>query len=702
MKKIIFGIILTAVLSGSLLSDGFVIVPPTPRLPEPIQVEVKYHRVDIEISHQLSKVHIDQVFVNPNNVEVEGRYIFPIPEEASISDFVLYVDGEKLHGEVMNADEALRIYEDIVSRMIDPAILRYAGQDMFEARIYPFPARGERRVEMDYEQLVRKDGDLYRFIYPLSTERFSSAPLEDASVVVRLKSEEPIKNIHSPSHDIEVEYISSREVEVSWEAREVKPDIDFVLYYSLAEEEVGMNCLSYKPHRDEPGYFMLLASVGSDEVRTMPKDIIFVVDRSGSMRGERMDRVKEALTYCVNHLGEEDRFNIIAFSSGTDVLFTDLRGSSKYNIEEARDFIDGIEARGGTNISRSLEEAFSNDFTEGRPAFIVFMTDGYPTVGELDLGKIVEMVEDFDRARVFLFGIGTDDINAVLMDAMAEGGRGLTEYVDDGDSLRLAISSFYGKISNPVMTDIEISYGSAGVYDVVPHIYPDLFEGQQLIVTGRYRNAGRVRIEMQGNTGREKDEYSLSVNLPSYDDELDFIGRYWAMRQIGTLLKEIRLNGENEELVNEIIELGMEFGVVTPYTSYLVIEDEKDIAGLPAPMREMGMRGAGEHLIADITSSEAYGGTSVRLSGAIDEMKAGRVYQTEVNSVINYLNGKTFINEGPTWKQTDYDGQRTENIEYGSEKFFDLLRKDPGIGDFMALGDVIFEYQGTWYKIYRN
>lgn len=702
MKRIIILIIL--IYSVVLFGDGFVVIPPTPFLPNPEQVAVKYHKVDIKIGNQIAEVHIDQVFRNPNNIEVEGRYIFPIPEEASISDFVLYIDGEKVHGEIQGAEEALRIYQNIVSQMIDPAILRYVGQDMFEARIYPFPAKGERRVEIDYEQLVTKDGNLYRFIYPLSTEQFSSEDLESAVISILLTSDKPIKNVYSPSHEIEVIYKNSKEVEISWEERDIKPDKDFVIYYSLAEEEVDISLLTYKPHRSEDGYFMLLASVGSDNLVTIPKDVVFVIDRSGSMRGERIENVKKSLTYCINNLGKEDRFNIISFSSGTENLFTGLNRVNRENIEEALDFVDNINARGGTNISKSLEEAYRSNFSKSRPSFIIFMTDGYPTVGVIDPGLIVNQVADYNESRLFVFGFGSEDINAILLDAMAESGRGLVEYIKSGDSIELSVGNFFDKVSHPVLTNLNINFGNTRVYDIVPQIYPDIFEGQQLVITGRYRNSGRSLIYLTGNREEEKAEYSISVSFPKHDNDLDFIGRYWAMRQVGTLLKEIRLHGENQELVDEVKELGLEFGIITPYTSYLVVEDisTKPMFSYDSrTLRGASGMGGSVNFAPDITEAEASGEYSIDISTTVNRMSEGNIREIEVNPIINYINGKAFNKKRGIWQESTYEDQSFIEIEYGSSEFFDLLMDDSDIGNFMSLGSVIFEYKGKWYKIIK-
>ncbi|MBD3236297.1 MAG: hypothetical protein GF330_06325, partial [Candidatus Eisenbacteria bacterium] len=228
-STILLGALCVLLLCGGAAADGFVIVRPTPGLPDPTQLAVRYHHVDIDVRDQVARVHIDQVFRNLNGLEVEGEYLFPIPDGAAVSDFVLYVDGEPIHAEAMDASEALRIYEDLVRESRDPALLEYAGREMFRARIHPFPPHGERRVKLDYDHLIEREGGLYRFVYPLSTEKFSSRPLESAYVRIEIEADHPIRNAYCPSHAVEIEYLDEDRLRVTWEARDTKPDRDLVL-----------------------------------------------------------------------------------------------------------------------------------------------------------------------------------------------------------------------------------------------------------------------------------------------------------------------------------------------------------------------------------------------------------------------------------------------------------------------------------------
>ena len=353
--QVVFGILIVlALLIGSAapaLADGIIIPEPLPPVPivEVPYLTIKYHRVTVTIEDQVATTHVDQVFVNEGRHEVEGTYIFPLPEEAAISEFAMWVDGEKLEGQVLERDEARRIYEDIVRRRRDPALLEYVGRNAFQASIYPIPPGGERRIELEYSQVLDMDNGLVEYVYPLNTEKFSPRPLEEVTVNVTIRSNEPLKAIYSPSHDVDIVRRGDHNAVVGYEEYDVKPDRDFVLYYTVSPEDVGLNLLSYKPDGRGDGFFLLLAApkVEIDTQQVIAKDVILVLDVSGSMRGEKIEQAKEALNFVLDNLHEEDRFNVIAFSTGTrhyarDLVPADERG-------EARDF---VRAPGGQWLDR--------------------------------------------------------------------------------------------------------------------------------------------------------------------------------------------------------------------------------------------------------------------------------------------------------------------------------------------------------------
>ncbi len=730
---------------GPARADGFVVVAPRPDLPDPIQLAVRYHHVDIDVRDQVASVHIDQVFRNLNDREVEGEYIFPIPEGAAVSDFVLWVAGQPVHAEALDAQRARRIYEEIVRRQKDPALLEYAGRELYRARIYPFPPHGERRVELEYDQLITREGGLYKLVYPLSTEKFSSRPLESATIMIDLEADRPIRNAYCPSHDVEIERVGRRRLRVSWEASGTTPDRDLVFFYSLAEEEFDMRLLPYRPDSGEDGYFMLLASLGADDrVPVQAKDIVFVLDRSGSMAGEKMTQAREALIYCLEQLKSEDRFNVISFGSGVDAFADDLVPAGRGEIKRAVKFVRAVHASGGTNISEALESALAASFSGGRPGFVIFLSDGLATRGERDPLRILEQVADrtrgsgarrgwapwqdrggkrgAPRVRIFPFGVGYD-VDAPFLDQLADEHGGSPTYVRPTEDLANVVRAFYDQVADPVMTGIEIEFKGARLVDLQPRGLPDLFRGRQLVLFGRYAGDGRVTVTLTGQVGGRTESYDLETHLPRRENESDFIARLWATRRVGALLREIRLYGEEPELVAEVRELGLTFGLGTPYTSFLVDESDRphpqidtyaadrghrhpasDPASAHAPVHAPVHAHAPAHAPAPAQLA-ATGQASFEFSREIEALRAAKSDPGRVSERARRVGARTFHKSGERWIETGCpdpvrDGIRdVHRVLFGSQEYFALLAEHPELARIFALGErVLFQIAGAWYE----
>jgi Ca-activated chloride channel family protein len=321
---------------GIIVPDPPICDPgPCPPLPLPMeQLVVRYHHVTVKIVDQVAVTHVDQVFYNPNDWQIEGTYIFPIPADAAVSGFTLWVDGEPVEGKVLSAEEARQTYEQIVSSMRDPALLEYAGRGAVQARIFPILPQGERRVELEYSQALAAENGLVRYVYPLSTEKFSALPVESVTISVDVQASVPIRAVYSPSHEVGISRESDTHVAAGYEAYNVLPNTDFALYYSLGETE-AFHVLSYRDPSDpaDPdGFFLvLLAPRINTTNQIIPKDVILVLDRSGSMDGEKFMQAQEALRYILQHLNPEDRFNIITFSTGIEMCASGLRPASEAN-----------------------------------------------------------------------------------------------------------------------------------------------------------------------------------------------------------------------------------------------------------------------------------------------------------------------------------------------------------------------------------
>lgn len=687
--------------------------PCPPQPPPPARLSIKYHRVTVTIENQLAVTRIDQVFVNEENYQVEGIYMFPLPADATISQFAMWVDGQKMDGQAMGRDEARRIYEDIVRSQRDPALLEYVDRGAFRASIFPIPPKGERRIEIEYSQVLAAEQGLVHYIYPLDTERFSAKPLEQVSIDVQIKSHEAIKAIYSPSHNVAVSRRGDYEARVGYEESNVRPDRDFDLYYSVSQDAIGLDLITYNDDKED-GFFVLLVApqVTVDQNQIVSKDVIAVIDTSGSMDGAKIRQAQDALRFILDHLNPEDRFNIVRFSTDVQTYATGLRPATER--EQAKRFVDGLRAAGNTDINRALLEAL-NSADKERPTILIFLTDGVPTTGEMRADKIIANVKASMRSnvRLFAFGLG-DDVNTYLLDTLSQENRGVAAYVRPGQKIDEQVSAFYAKVSTPVLADLQIDWGDLGTYDTYPTPLPDLFAGSQLVVVGRYRphfEVGRPMIDtitLRGTVNQELQTFTYPLpNTFSPEARTDFIPRLWATRKIGYLLTQIRLYGESKELVQQIVDLAVRYGIVTPYTSFLVNETrllteadrekvaEQQRSALPLLMPGMGGAGGGGVGAPAVDASQ-------NQQKLYDAQQAPSATGGQAAQQIRVVGAKTFIQQAGVWIDTTFDPSKMRPVEvdFGSDDYFGLVAARPEWGQYLAVGQqVIVVLDNRAYKI---
>jgi Ca-activated chloride channel family protein len=752
--NIILAVILVFGFSVSLYSDGFIVVqhqgriirPPHPRpvpppLPHLFPLEVKYHRVNVKIDGQVAVTHIDQVFYNPTGWRLEGYYLFPIPTNAVIKKFSMYVNGKELEAELVDAKKARKIYEDIVRRQRDPALLEYMGRGVFKARIFPIEPHSEKRVKMSYTEVLNKDNQTIEYIYPLNTEKFSAKPLNDVSVNVEIESPENIKTIYCPTHQAEIVRKGDKRAIVGFEEKNTKPDIDFKLYYSTDNKQLGFSLLSYKKE-NEDGYFFLSLSPGytSKEDEISEKDITFVLDVSGSMAGEKLKQAKKALRFCVENLNKGDRFEILRFSTEAEALFNGLVAASEKNREKAREFIDDLKAIGGTNIDEALTLALKMENRNGRPYMIIFMTDGKPTIGETDEDTLLKKIKsaNISSTRIFTFGIG-NDINTHLLDKITEFTRAYRTYIAEKEDIEIKVSNFYSNVQSPILTDIQLDFGRGiRVSKVYPRDLPDLFKGSSLSILGRYQGNGDATIVLTGKVKDKKRTFDFKakdgfVSGDSSDSQKnDFIPPLWAARRVGYLLDQVRLHGKDKELVDEITQLARTYGIITPYTSYLIVEDEREntrrniIREQDQTLAQVAGRAPGIHKknMEEYSGMKAKSGSdSVRASTEVQELNVAENYaQTvqgksrltyrdregriqNVTAQVKNIQGRAVYNIENNWVDSQIQQQKTQKskrIQFASSEYFDLIDKEPLSAQFLALGkNVRFVLNDTLYEIYE-
>ncbi|MEZ6073296.1 MAG: VIT domain-containing protein [Pirellulales bacterium] len=567
-----------------------------PSTAAPAHLAVRDQRLDVAatIKDQVAQVQVAQEFHNTGSTALEVSFMFPLPYDGAIDRLTLMVDGKELPGKLLSADEARSRYEAIVRKNRDPALLEWVGHGMFQTNVFPVPAGAKRKVTLRYTQLCRADRGVTDFLFPLSTARYTAGPVGSVDVRVTLQSNVDVKNVYSPSHDVKIERDDPRHVTVTYHAERTVPTTDFRLLYDVGDDTLATRLLSYRPERsgsdgddnDGDGYFLLLANppiAERDDGQPLPKTVVFVVDRSGSMSGKKIEQAREALTFVLDNLREGDLFNIVAYDTEVTQFKSELQ---KYNDEtraEAVGFVRGINAGGSTNIDGALKLAMGQLTDSSRPNYLIFLTDGLPTAGETNESKIVAGATAANqvRARIFSFGVGYD-VNSRLLDRLTSTNRGQSEYVQPDDNIEDRVARLYNRISSPVLSDVAVTFemNGRGPADgpLTDRVYPkhdfDLFAGEQLVVVGRYRQSGDVAITVTGSNRGETETHHYEATLAAAggDQSYAFIERLWAARRIGEIIDEIDLNGENQELVDEMVRLSTRHGILTPYTSFLADE----------------------------------------------------------------------------------------------------------------------------------
>ncbi len=684
---------------------------PTPRPIPPSSYKIKELSVQVKLTDQVARTQVSQSFVNTGSVPMEVCFVFPLPYDGAIDQLTLLVDGKEHPAKLLAAGEARRLYEEIVRKNRDPALLEWIGTGMFKTSVFPVPAGAERKVTLRYSQLCRKDQGLTDFLFPLSTAKYTSHAVERLDIQVAIESASEIKNVYSPTHAVEIKRPDNKHATASFTVTNQVPNSDFRLLYDVGPLAVGASVLSYRRDASDDGYFLLLASpqIKAADGARPSKTVILVVDRSGSMSGEKINQAKGALRFVLNNLHAGDLFNIIAYDSQVESFRPELQKFDDQSRASALGFVDGLFAGGSTNIDAALRTALAQLTDSSRPNFVIFLTDGLPTAGETNEGRIVAAAKANNavRARIFAFGLGYD-VNSRLLDQLVRANFGQSEYVRPNEDIEARVSSLYARIGSPVMTDVAIQFEfdrvAADQGPPVSRVYPaeahDLFAGEQLVVVGRYKKSGPAKVTLQGKVAQEDQKFDFPVHFveKSHDETNSFIEKLWAIRRVGQIIDELDLKGRNEELVKELVELSTQHGILTPYTSFLADEttDRHDLRGNAAAARRalgalnetsgesgVAQRAAKGYLQRASNPMDAFPGPSgvagVQSHNFYYDAKKDK--QVAVDTVQN-VGRKTFYRRGDRWidgslsKEQEKQVIKIERFSADYFKLVDLHGKD--------------------------
>lgn len=747
-------------------SPGGIPVPaPFERRPLPVPVllggvVVKEVLIEAQVRDGVAETTVVHRFENRSDRPQEGDFVFPIPPGATVSSFAMYDGENKIEAKLLDGDTATKTYEDIVRRMRDPALLTYQGRSALRARVFPIPPRGERKLTLKLVTILPREGDAKKYAWTLAGPYLpGSQTPERVSVRVSISGTGGVGNVYSPTHDVSVRRSDANRVVATWESDKnganaaLRENPEFALYVSPSEgKNVALSLLTYNAALPQvaslgggarqSGYFLVVASpaFAPGDQNVLPRHVVLVLDRSGSMQGKKIEQARGALRFALGRLRARDTFNILTFSDHVDRFAPQPVTAGPDNLKRANAFVDDIIADGGTNIDAALKDGLAQFPERGSGNVLIFLTDGLPTVGETNPETILKRAVETNakKARVFAFGVGYD-VDVPFLDRVGEALRGDADYVRPDENIESKVSRFVAKTSAPVLENLKLNVAGVNAGEIYPRPgdLPDLFAGSQLVVVGRYTGgsgASPARLTLSGEANGKPQTFALSAPFPAVTTEADFLPRLWATRKIGYLLDEVRLRENSpsrQEIVQQIVSLSREYGVLTPFTALFVPEPGTEIASrLPDGITSVlsadidnstlsrggarggfgggGLGGGGGGYPGGATASAPAARTGEAAVNASQGARSQR-FQNQVGNTQAYARKagaerdkdaalaqrvqnvarRTFFQVGPIWTDATFDAKKQKEIvtvKLYSPAYFALTRRNADLAKWAALG----------------
>ncbi len=570
------------------------------------QCPLKHTDVKTEISGQLARTTVTQEFQNPYNDKIEAVYVFPLPVNAAVDDMTMIVGDRTVKGKIKRREEARQIYEAARDAGQVASLLDQERPNIFTQSVANITPGAVVKVTISYVETLKYEDGTYEFVFPMvvgpryvpgqpvAQPNPSTAPDtsqvpdasritppvtpegtrtgHDISIEVKLDAGVPIDSITAKSHEVEQQRANAHAAIVRLKDQNTIPNKDFVLRFDVAGKKIADAVMT---HRGQQGGFFTLMLQPPERVTVAdvsPKEIVFVLDTSGSMDGFPIEKAKESMKLAIDGMNPQDTFNLITFAGDTHVLFPQPVPATRENLKRAQDFLASRQGSGGTEMMKAIKTALEPSKSQDHVRIVCFMTDGF--VGN-DM-EIVSEIQKHPNARVFAFGIGSS-VNRFLLDKMAEEGRGEVEYVSLTDDGSAAAKRFHERVRNPLLTDIRVEWGGLPVVDVYPERIPDLFSAKPLVLTGRYTNGARGTVRLIGRVGAQTFTRDIPVELPEVQPEHDVLATLWARTRIDDLMSQDYSGIQNglpkDEVKEAITQLGLEYRLMTQFTSFVAVEE---------------------------------------------------------------------------------------------------------------------------------
>ena len=554
-------------------------VRPRPRHPAPVQVSSV--DVAVKISDRMATTTMTMVLHNPGHSQQESEVIIPVSNKAMIRQFGLEGAQGKFPAKLIPRDEARKIYDEIVRRSLDPALLEFAGSGLVKSSVFPVPAGGSSRIRLVYEELLDVDGDRIDFTLLRSESLEYKVPW---NVTVDWTMKGGIAGVYCPSHDLIEQRNGPRRMKLKNRGKMQSGSLQLSATRRISDRATA-SIMAYPKHhkRADGGFYLLLISPPQRaKQKSVKREVTLVIDKSGSMAGEKMEQALKAATQVIEGLEEGEYFNIIVYNEAVEAFSKLPVIKSRKNLLAARDYLRTIRVSGGTNIHDALKMAVQQKSTRGALPLVLFLTDGVPTIGQTQEKKIREAIstENIHHRRIFTIGVGVD-VNTPLLARLADDSRARATYVLPKEDVEVKVAQVFRRLSGPVLSDPVLTCDGNVVTDVLPARMPDMFDGEQVVVLGRYHGAKKLHMTLKGNDHSGPREFEFNLSLKKASKRNAYVPRLWATRKIAVLTEALRdLGSENgtkvdmkdpkvRELVDEIVRLSTEYGVLTEYTAFL-------------------------------------------------------------------------------------------------------------------------------------
>lgn len=690
-------------------------------------VQITDVNVGVEIVEQVATTTLDISLANPSGARLEAEMVVPVPDKAVLRGFTFQGAGSEPRAELLNKDEARRIYDSIVAKTRDPALLEFIGFNLIRSSVFPVEARGTQKVRFIYEHVLPADGDRVDYFLPRTESVDYRVPWK---VSVRIKSKSPIGTVYSPSHRLEVQRSGEGSLLARVAADATTEPGAFRLSYLVQREGISASLLAYPDPKVGGGYFLLLASapVKAPQASAIKREVILVLDRSGSMAGEKLEQVRAAALQVLEGLEDGEAFNIVVYHEAVESFAPQPVIKNAETMRAARAYLRSIRVRGGTNIHDALLEALRMKPTRGCLPIVLFLTDGLPTIGQTSEKAIREVAAKANRyeRRLFTFGVGVD-VNTPLLDKVALDTRATATFVLPKEDVEVKVGQVFKRLAGPVLAspklEVRESDGAAAlghVRDLLPSKLPDLFEGDQLVLLGQYVGEDPLNFTLTGDYFGQERSFKFRFSLDKATTRNAFVPRLWASRKIAVLTDAIRDLGADSgagvastsevdprarELIEEIVRLSKEFGILTEYTAFLAREgtDLTKPADILAEAqknfdeRAMKTRSGLSSVNQSLNNAEQRSQFYLKSRNNFFDAQMNRVELSNVQQV----NDRAFYKRGNRWIDSSLvdksEAPPRRVVEVGTEEFRRLAQRlsEEGRQGTIALnGEILMQVDG--------